>query len=427
VDPSGNGEGAQFFNTTLVTTDGNGDATINAAFPVALAAGRVITATATDPNGNTSEFSAADSTGAAGNVQFTASAMQVIEDVGMLSVIVVRTGGTTGNLSVDYATTDGTAIAGQDYTSASGTLTFTGGETTKTIQIPIADDAITETDETFTLRLSQNLDLETLGSPATILVTVQDHNTVPTIRVEGGNVIEGNAGTTTDALFTISLSAATGRAVSVDFTTVSAGALGRGSCNDAGADYVSASGTLSFTPSVSAFSIPIKICGDNNAEGGEAFGVSLLNPNGATLASPGFKFVVIEDDDPLQLLLEESGPVPGQVAALDALTALRDPFRVLGIPEGFPTGSDKNTRVAFFVRNLQLNPGESPPDVGILLIENSLGIFHFLSAEGVRAIPNTEFTEVVVKLDSTLVADTYTVQIFAHGQTSNTGTIRIVP
>ncbi len=426
VDPSGNGEGAQFFNTTSVTTDGNGDATINATFPIALPIGRVITATASDPNGNTSEFSAADSTGAAGNVQFTATSMKVIEDVGTLSVIVVRTGGTTGNLSVDYATTEGTAIAGQDFTSTSGTLTFTGGETTKTIQIPIADDATTEFDETFSISLS-TANLEALGAPAKLVVTLQDHDTVPTISVTGANVVEGNAGSTTDALFTISLSAATGRAVSVDFTTVNAGALGGSSCNNAGVDYISASGTLSFTPSVSAFSIPVKICGDNNAEGGEGFGVGLLNPVGAALAVPSFAFIVIEDDDPLELLLEESGPIAGQVAALDALLALRDPFRVQGIPEWYSTGPDRNTRVAFFVRHLQLNPGGSAADVQVTLLQNSNGVFNFVSAEAVRVIPNSEFTEVVIRLPNTLVPGTYTVQIFLYGQASNTGTIRIAP
>ena len=426
VDPSGNGEGAQFFNTTSVTTDANGDATINTTFPIALPVGRVITATATDPNGNTSEFSAADSTGATGSVQFTATSVQVIEDVGTLSVTVVRTGGTAGNLSVDYATTDGTAIAGQDYTSASGTLTFTGGETTKTIQIPIADDATTETDETFSISLGA-ANLEALGAPVKLVVTVQDHDTVPTIRVDGVNVVEGNAGNTTDALFTISLSAATGRAVSVDFTTINAGALGGSSCNNAGVDYVSASGTLSFTPSVSAFSIPVRICGDNNAEGNEGLGVGLSNPSGAALANPNFAFIVIEDDDPLGLLLEESGPIAGQAAALDALLALRDPFRVQGIPEWYSTGPDRNTRVAFFARNLQLNPGESPSDVQVILIHNSNGVFHFASAEAVRVIPNSEFTEVVIRLPNTLVAGTYTVQIFAHGQSSNTGSIRIAP
>ena len=56
VDPSGNGEGAQFFDTTSVNTDVNGDATINVTFLVGLFTGRAATATATDPNGNTREF-----------------------------------------------------------------------------------------------------------------------------------------------------------------------------------------------------------------------------------------------------------------------------------------------------------------------------------------------------------------------------------
>src|SRR5262249_36557787 len=96
VDPSGNGEGAQFINSTAVNTNGNGDATISVTFPVGLPASRVITATATDPNGNTSEFSAADSASASGSVQFSVSSIAVIEDVGSLAVTVLRTGGGLG-------------------------------------------------------------------------------------------------------------------------------------------------------------------------------------------------------------------------------------------------------------------------------------------------------------------------------------------
>ncbi|HEV8428910.1 MAG TPA: SBBP repeat-containing protein [Pyrinomonadaceae bacterium] len=427
VDPSGNGEGAQFFQNVAVHTDGNGDASFSETFSLTLPAGRVITATATDPNGNTSEFSAANSTNAVGSVQFSVSSLKVIEDIGTLSLTVLRTGGTSGDLTVDYSTANGTAIAGQDYTSTSGTLTFTGGESSKTIQIPILDNSTTENDETFTVTLLNNSNIEVLGAPNTLVLTVQDHDTTPTIVVESINVLEGNAGTTTNAVFTISLSAATGRAVSVNFATVNSGASGGSSCNNPGVDYESASGTLSFTPSVMAFSIPIKICGDNNAEANEAFGVGLSNPIGATLPIPNFAFIVIEDDDPLNLLLEESGPIAGQAAALDALLGLRDPFRVQGIPDWFSTGGDRNTRVAFFVRNLQLNPGESPSAVGIALMQNSSGLFHFVSSEAVKVIPNSEFTQVVVRLPNTLVAGTYTVQIFAHSRTTNTGTIRIVP
>ena len=59
-----------------------------------------------------------------------------------------------GTVTVDYATSDGTATAGRDYTAASGTLTFARGETAKTVRVTVLDDAKDEGEETFTLRLS---------------------------------------------------------------------------------------------------------------------------------------------------------------------------------------------------------------------------------------------------------------------------------
>ena len=60
----------------------------------------------------------------------------------------------TETVTVDYATADGTAEAGSDYTATSGTLTFAAGETSKTVSVPVLDDAVDEGEETFTLRLS---------------------------------------------------------------------------------------------------------------------------------------------------------------------------------------------------------------------------------------------------------------------------------
>ena len=60
----------------------------------------------------------------------------------------------SGPVSVDYATADGTAAAGADYTAASGTLTFAPGETAKTVSVALLDDAVDEGKETFTLTLS---------------------------------------------------------------------------------------------------------------------------------------------------------------------------------------------------------------------------------------------------------------------------------
>ena len=60
----------------------------------------------------------------------------------------------SGTVTVDFATADGTAQAGKDYTAANGTLTFAAGETRKTVSVPVLDDAHDEGEETLTLTLS---------------------------------------------------------------------------------------------------------------------------------------------------------------------------------------------------------------------------------------------------------------------------------
>ena len=75
-------------------------------------------------------------------------------------------------MTVDWATADGTATAGSDYTAASGTLTFVAGETSKTIEVAALHDAEAETDETFTVTLS-NASGATLGD-ATATGTVAE-------------------------------------------------------------------------------------------------------------------------------------------------------------------------------------------------------------------------------------------------------------
>jgi parallel beta-helix repeat protein len=424
VDPSGNGEGAQFINSASVNTDNNGDATINATFPVGLAPGRVITATATDPNGNTSEFSAADSTSTSGSVQFSVSSITANEDVGTLSVTVLRTGGASGSLTVDYATVDGTAIAGQDYTAAGGTLTFNVGETSKTIPIPILDNVTTEPDENFTVVLRNTSTLEALGAPSTLSVTLQDHSTTPMVFVTDVGVVEGNSGAT-QAVFTINLTAATGRAVSGNFATANFSAFGGAKCSDPGVDYLASSGTFSFQPGTTTFTVPVTICGDTNAEANEAYLVNLSNVSGATILQ-GIAIGTIFNDDVLELALEESGPIQGQAAALDSYFAVRDPFRVFGIPDWFVGAPDQNTRVMFFARGLQLNPGELPAAVIVRIVASNSQIFD-VQAQDVRSIPGTDLTQVVIRLPDNLVAGTCTVSIRAHTRVSNTGTLRIVP
>ena len=76
------------------------------------------------------------------------------EASGPFALTVRRSGDATAASTVAYATSDGTATAGQDYTASSGTLTFAAGELVKTIQVPVTNDTTPEADETLQIALS---------------------------------------------------------------------------------------------------------------------------------------------------------------------------------------------------------------------------------------------------------------------------------
>ena len=129
---------------------------------------------------------------------------------------------------------------------------------------------------------------------------------------------------------------------------------------------------------------------------------------------------------PPQLLLEENGSVATQLAAVDSVLLLRDPFPVInGAGNQLKKTSDPNTRVVLFVLNLQLSPGQPPNSVQIGL--TGPGAPQFLFAEDVRSIPGVDLTQVIFRLPNNAPPGTYQVQLFAFGQASNIGTIRIKP
>ena len=126
----------------------------------------------------------------------------------------------------------------------------------------------------------------------------------------------------------------------------------------------------------------------------------------------------------MQVLLDSTGPAVDQVASVQSLLFLRDPFPVVNGADLLNLASDRNTRVIVFVRNLQLAAGEAASAVVVHLVDANNQSYD-VAAENVRSMTNGDFVQVMFRLPNGLAAGTCTVTIKAHGQMSNTGTMRI--
>jgi len=109
-------------------------------------------------------------------VTFSQPTYSVAENGGNASITVERAGNLSKPATVNYATSNGTAIAPSDYTATSGTLSFAAGEITKTISIPIINDALIESSETLNIALSNPGRRTRIGSPSTATLTIVDND-----------------------------------------------------------------------------------------------------------------------------------------------------------------------------------------------------------------------------------------------------------
>lgn len=228
----------------------------------------------------------------ASSVQFSAATYSVAENGGQATITVTRTGSTSGAATVAYQTANGTATAPADYVAASGTLSFAANETSKTFTITIVDDQAVEGDETVNLTLSNPTGGATLGTPNTAVLTITDNDqtppTPPTISINDSTVAEGNTGTT-NATFTVSLSAASAQQVTVAYATADGTAA-------AGSDYQAATGTLTFAANETSKTINVAVNGDTTVESDETFSVNLSNPTNATIADGQGTGTITNDD-----------------------------------------------------------------------------------------------------------------------------------
>jgi hypothetical protein len=131
-----------------------------------------------DSDTTTDDTTTDTTTTEAGSLVFSSNAYEVLENTTSLTLTVNRIDGSSGSVTVDYATEDDTATAGADYQTALGTLSFADGETSQSFSIPITDDADTEGTENFTVNLSNPTGDATLGSPSSTTVSIIDDESI---------------------------------------------------------------------------------------------------------------------------------------------------------------------------------------------------------------------------------------------------------
>jgi len=186
-----------------------------------------------------------------------------------LTYTVTLTSPVNAPVSVNYTTVNGTATAGSDYQFVASTLQFAPNQTTATITVPIFGDLLNEANETFSVQLSAavNAIIQTGVGVGTIL----NDDVAPTITVSGASAIEG----VNNATFQVSLSAASGQVITIQYATASQTATD-------GVDYTHTAGTLVFQPGETTKTIVVNVALDDVWEGAETFLLNLFSPTVVT-------------------------------------------------------------------------------------------------------------------------------------------------
>jgi hypothetical protein len=239
---------------------------------------------------------------------------------GSFAVFHVTVHGAHNQFTVDYQTTDGTALAGKDFTSTSNTVTLpadTGDSTVSIDAVPILEDSIYEADEVFHMKLIKsssvyNID-KNIGD-----ATIISNDPYPLVTIKNARVTEGDPKLPgPDAVFDVALSNPSSQDVTVDWTTLDGTPPGPGlavGAPDASSpgDYVSKSGTLTFPAETNPGKvITVHTLGDNLYEGNEKFFVQLSNASNANIGGDGKATgTIVENELQPQLNISTSASGP---------------------------------------------------------------------------------------------------------------------
>jgi hypothetical protein len=268
--------------------------------PAAFSGKKTFSVTLSDPSSGTNIASPGSATvtisgsasASAGTLELADAAYTVAENGGSVTISVNRSAGAVGATSVSYATRNGTANAGTDYTATKGTLQWLDGEgTAKSFVVPIIKGAPYSGERTFAVTLTDASAGAMLGDPSNATVAITGDASPPVGTVQLGATQYNVAQNVGSVPVRVTRTGGSRGAVSVSYAT-------RGGSAVAGTNFTATSGTLTWEDgdeSPKGFSVVI-----SNAKafsGDKSFAVFLSTPTGgAGIGSPGSATVSIAGD-----------------------------------------------------------------------------------------------------------------------------------
>jgi len=260
------------------------------------------------------------------------------------------------DVSVYYNTAYGNATAPTDFTTTGGLLTIAAGQTTGTIAVPVLGEALNEFDETFYVNLVTPTNATIADSQG--LGTIVNDDPLPSLSINDVQVTEGNTGSLL-MTFTITLSVASGRTLTVNYSTASLTAT-------ASSDFTPSSATITFSPGQLTRTFTVPILGDTISEGNEIFFVNLSTPVWATI-SDGQGIGKIIDN--------EAAPANLSPVVLDAAFAsIEHPANGTVIGAIFSTDPNPSTTLTWSIVSGNTGGAFSVDGAGQLVVANSTAI-----------------------------------------------------
>lgn len=226
-----------------------------------------------------------------GAVQFSATNFTAAESLANATITITRSGGVASGVTVDLTTLDGTALEGLDYVNSTQTVSFKANEISKTVLIPLRNDAIDEPNETIKLLLSNAQGGASLGKNTNALLTITDNDVGGTIQFSAASAKVSVNESNGFLQLSVARSGGAAGGVSVDYFAVDGTAQN-------GQDFNLTHGTLSFASNELTQTISIAIVDNFADHSNKTFRVTLANASGgAVLGAASNAVVTIVDDD----------------------------------------------------------------------------------------------------------------------------------